>query len=400
MLLNVPIKQDLITRLSNLGFRRGAVLLGLVGSAGLGKSFMARAVLTALPVRHLILNANLDLGAQAQAWVNLLGGQARKLPHWARSSLQRWLQGDGLSLTDLTQMLVACVRTAGPVVVLLEDWHDANLEQSEIWRVVLSAFRDVPACGVLVTSRNVLPSGLEVFRLEPLSEVDLAALLESVLLQSEPGAGVLPVALQSWIWERSRGNPLFALEYLRDLRRSGCVWFDSQVWAWREPPSDQRPVTLEALIERILDRVSPAYGQRFLDARALLGRHDDREFWRVVTGFLDSEFTVAELELEQLGILTDQDFSHPLFLELARSRSQPSACREIASLACGHLEDRDPIRAAEVAVLAGFSADRTLSFFLRAIDRLGSDVVRAALLRAQACEFAVAEVRVGLALRF
>jgi tetratricopeptide (TPR) repeat protein len=398
MILNVPIREDLSHRLSSLGFRRSAVLLGLVGAAGLGKSFTARAVLGALPVRHLVLNANADSGTQAQAWGKLLGGQVRKLPQWARSSLQRWSQGHDLALTDLIQMLVACVRTAGPLVLLLEDWHDVNLAQSESWQAVLNALRDLPACAVIVTSRNVLPSGLEVLRLEPLSELDSAALLEVALSETESGSGVLPVAMQFWIWERSRGNPLFALEYLRDLRRSGHVWFDSQAWVWREPPFNQRPVTLEALIERILDRVSQPQAQRLLDARALLGRYDDLEFWRVVTGLSDSEFVAAQLELEQLGVLADQDFSHPLFLEVARSRSQPGVCRQIAALACGHLEDRDPIRAAEVAVLAGFSADRTLPFFLRAIDRLESIPVRAALLRAQACEFASGELQVRLAL--
>jgi DNA-binding SARP family transcriptional activator len=382
-------------RLSNLEFRRSGSILGLQGPAGIGKSFAARAALNAAKLRFAVFAANeSDPTNLARGWMNALGARLRHLPQWAQSNLHRWMHGEALEGDDLEQTLASCARNLAPFAVLVEDWHEALEAQVQRLEIALRALRGLPGIGVIVTSRHALPSNIDVIDLEPLTRAQ-----SSMLLASEfPDASALPASLQDWVWERSRGNPLFVLEYIRDLRRRGHVWFDGQSWQWREPPLDRRPVTIEALIERALDRVTDADAIRVLEARALLGEHDDPTFWQRVTDLDPTRLRSALRELERLDVMRETAFAHPLYREVSLERMGHASRRDMAARACRYLQERDPIRAAELAELAGFDATRTLELHLRAVASLASDPTRAALQKARACEYADGETRLRLAL--
>jgi tetratricopeptide (TPR) repeat protein len=381
-------------RLSNLEFRRSGVQLGLTGPAGIGKSFAARNALTTSGVRFVNFAANADAFQLARGWTDALTGQMRHLPQWVQSHLQRWARGEMPEMADLGQALAVAVRSLAPFAVLLEDWHEAGEAQRSHWESTLLALRGLPNIGVIVTSRNALPTHLEVIPLRPLTREEASALLEAELHEGS----ALPMAMLDWVWERGRGNPLFLLEYVRDLRRRGHAWFDGQAWQWREPPADRRPITVEALIERSLDRVTDPRAMRVLEARALLGERDDPALWQAVTDLDQKAWNTALRELETQGVMRGPEFTHPLYREIALERSSPAVRQDIAARSCRHLEERDPVQAAEFAGLAGFDAVLTLEFHLRAVAALESDPSRAALQKARACEYAEGETRLRLAL--
>jgi DNA-binding SARP family transcriptional activator len=384
-------QEALQKRLASLEFRKTGLMVALTGAPGIGKSFTTRAVLAGLGLRSLHLQANMDGVRQAQAWLDVLGVQIRHLPDWVQAGLRRWQSGDPLEIENVAQMLAVCVKSQAPFVVLLEDWHTASPAQVNDWEVVVRAMQGLAGVGLVITSRNVLPTGCESMPLEPLSKTQALALLERE-------ASPLPGAMLDWIWQRSLGNPLFLLEYFRDLRQRGNFWFDGGLWQWREPAANQRPLTLEALIERVLDRITQAGAKRLLFALAVLGQRSDPNFWEAVTGLATNHLSAAQQELERLGVLNNLEFSHPLYLEMTLAHSRLEDRQEIVVKACGWLEESDPIRAAELSVLAGFDAERILGFHLRAIVQLKADPTRVALCKARACEFAQGEMRLQLAL--
>lgn len=72
----------------------------------------------------------------------------------------------------------------------------------------------------------------------------------------------LPVEAVDLIHGKSRGNPLFALEYARLLRRQGHLWQGEGGWYWREPgPDPAHPTLLEAVLSVALQPVWPSRGR-------------------------------------------------------------------------------------------------------------------------------------------
>ncbi len=388
----MPRHELLQHRFVNLEFRRSGLIIGLTGTLGIGKSFTARNLLQQSQLRYVMIAANADSRVQAQMILDVLGHQHKNLPQWAQAQLRRLQHGDLLEATDSAQIFSVVAQAQAPFAILLEDWHDASQAQQHYWQVVIEALRGMAKIGVVITSRYSLPQQIETVELELLSESQIV----DVTKQELAARNSVPQMLINWLWQRSQGNPLFLVEYIRDLRRQGCLWFDGLAWQWREPALEHIPTTIEALIERTLQQISAA-SQRILEARALLGISDNPLLWQVVTKLSAEEIQLCQNELENLNIFRGIEFAHPLYKEVVLARMSAVVKTEIAGLAYQFFAPRDPVKAAELSVMAGFDTAQITQLFVQAIDQQ-SDPYQAALLKARACEYADDETKRILAL--
>jgi hypothetical protein len=220
--------------------RRIGVAVGIWGEAGIGKSHAARAVLERVPCRHLTLHATAS-GAQFVGALPHLSA----LPAWAQVQLARLERGETLETGTFAATLAAALGALAPFVLHLEDVHEADPERFDHLEALARAVTRTRGVGLLVTSRAALPEAFRNHRLGPLSMSETAALLEQELKAEQPHDGT------EWVFGRTRGNPLFTLEFLRYLTRQGFMWSDGERWHWRAPPEGFMPITVDALISQL-----------------------------------------------------------------------------------------------------------------------------------------------------
>jgi tetratricopeptide (TPR) repeat protein len=231
--------------------------------------------------------------------------------------------------------------------------------------------------GLLVTSRTQPPAPFEPYRLEPLELASTRQLLEGELGVAPPKEAT------DWMFERSRGNPLFALEHLRYLVRGGYLWSDGQRWNWRAPLQGLLPVTVEALIERLIADIRQQPGaMAALEARAILPWQVEPQVWAEVAGLPEAEFASARRELERRGLLRSEAFAHPLFKEVTERTLLPERRRALALNALTALQS-DAVAAAafvEQAAIAPHHAQQVLSQAVQQSQQHKNPVMAARLL--------------------
>jgi hypothetical protein len=381
--------QALAQKLQHLKTKRVNLALGLTGGPGIGKSFTARVALQTAKLEHLIISANASNSALARAWLEYLDDRTKKrVPAWALGFLERLKRNEVVPSEGVAQAIITMMQQLMPFVIVIEDAHEATEAQLERWFVLARALPK--GAGLLMTSRKALPEALRSDALEPLSQNETQGLLEANA--GEP----LPAAVLTWIFERSKGNPLFSLEFLRDLRRRGALAWRGADWFWQAPEREQLPNTIEAMIECVLDGISSVIATEALEGLAMLGP-EDKDLWLVAAGTDEATFQRVKRDLEQLGIRQDDGFSHPLFREVALQRIQRDQRIRIAKRLFEHLEPFDPIRAMRFAKDAGITSERAFEVCARAIATETNDSLRTALM-VQAAEFCPLEQRVDYAL--
>ncbi len=115
-----------------------------------------------------------------------------------------------------------------PTLLVLEDVHRADHATKTLLLTLLSRLSKLKIF-VLITVRlgdshseeilaELVSSGVEVLRVEPLSEASVGELLGSAL-----GMRRVPRSLLEFVWERTAGMPLFVIELLDFLIASGCL---------------------------------------------------------------------------------------------------------------------------------------------------------------------------------
>jgi tetratricopeptide (TPR) repeat protein len=143
--------------------------------------------------------------------------------------------------------------------------------------------------------------------------VETGALLRQELKAEPPTDGL------EWVFGRTRGNPLFTLEFVRYLRRQGFFWSDGEYWHWRQAPDEYLPVTVETILTRfIADHVTASDARLALQARTVLPVELEslEVIWAKVTQLQADAFGVAKEMLERAGIIKDGAFTHPLLREI------------------------------------------------------------------------------------
>ncbi|MCX7782771.1 MAG: tetratricopeptide repeat protein, partial [Meiothermus sp.] len=371
-------------RLKRVVLKRAGLALALWGEPGIGKSHAAQQLLREISCRSFSFPALVPPGA-------LVRGIPRpdRLPAWAEPLLFKLQKGEALDSKRTAEALGACLVALAPVVLHLEDLHEASLEGLEWIQALATTALRTRGVALLVTSRNTPPEPFEAYRVAPLSPEASQALLEA-----EMGSH-LPKGALAWIYERAQGNPLFSLEYLRYLARQGFLWNDGRQWHWRPPQAATLPLTVEALLEQWLREVAhPPTLRQTLESKALLGLGTDPAVWAHVAGLSTAELNKAQMALYQLGIFRAGEFAHPLYQEVALRSLPPQAHRGYAQRALEALANQ-PLAAARYLEEAGLQTEQILTRLqdaAEAAQRQG-DELQAARLWARAATHAPAPQR-------
>jgi tetratricopeptide (TPR) repeat protein len=375
-------------RLTGLCMKRPGLALGVWGEAGIGKTHTVLALLRSAPCQTQNVHAN-----QAFEKIFLQIPRPKKLTLWLEKTLERIGKGETLETGMLNQALAALLAANAPIVLHVEDLHDASEERLEFWKQLAIVVRRTRGVGLMVTSRIQPPESFEAIKLAPLDHKE-----SDVLLETEVGAK-LPTEALAWLFERAAGNPLFTLEFFRLLARQGSLWNDGQRWRWRIPERETMPVTVEALIEQVLrEAVNTPALENVIGAKAMLGFGALESLWAEVAGLTLEALSAIKQELEHQGVLSDGEFVHPLFREIIVHGLQPEQRQRFARQALKVLND-DPRVAAEFVKNARLEPCETLGWFERAAQSSSDvgDKVQSARFKAQAVEYASGEEKGRLA---
>ncbi|WP_299426539.1 tetratricopeptide repeat protein [uncultured Meiothermus sp.] len=385
----MELTAHILPRLKRVVLRRAGLALALWGEPGVGKSYCAQQLLRETACRSFSFHALTPLGALVRGLP-----RANKVPAWAEPPLLRLQKGEALDSKRTAEVLGALLAALAPVVLHLEDIHEAGPEGLEWIRDLAATALRTKGVALLVTSRNAPPEPFEEYRLAPLSPE-----ASQTLLEAEVGSP-LPEEALAWIYGRAQGNPLFCLEYLRYLARQGFLWSDGREWHWRPPQAGTLPLTVEALLERWLHQVAhtPTLRQT-LESKALLGLGADPAVWAKVAGLSAPELNAVGLVLQQQGILRAGEFAHPLYQEVILHGLLPQERREYAQRALEALADQ-PLAAARYLEEAGLERKPALKLLRRAAEeaRQAGHEAQAARWTARAVEYAQGEERGRMAL--
>ncbi|WP_187414813.1 serine protease [Nonomuraea sp. PA05] len=247
----------------------------LTGNAGTGKSTLLARWALARPAGRTVfvpVSQRYELTGAGEVYLSLLHRLARihGVPYDYSADRQR-------AHDALSALLARPAPDGRPLLVIVDALDEAGWEPGAAdfprltgagVRVVLSArHTSRQPSGAAWLERLDLPSAA-VTTLGPLSESDLGELIEQV----RPGAGVLAARL----WELSRGDPVTASLYLRDLDRldsaavPGLAGFFDTWWKGLWPRLSGKK-TKDA--RRVLNVLATAEGPvRLAELRGLVGR--------------------------------------------------------------------------------------------------------------------------------
>lgn len=284
----------LLARLRGLSARRPSLTVGLVGAPGTGKTYVFEQLVAGLPYQHLYLPAK---GAAASLRSDLPKG--KREPDWVAHSLAQ------PAALPPCEALAARLAGLAPLAVFIDDIHELGPAQTAWLQELAQAVRRIRGVGLLVSSRTRLPEPFEPHELAPLTRQECQNLLQRQL------GHTLPEGLLDWLYERTAGNPLFTLEFFRQLSREGALWNDQAQWRWRKPAQHSLPDSVEAVIWQQLQEVQEPSARQLLEVQAYLEtRLPD------LPHLLDAE-PEAQHTLELHGVLRAGQFCHPLYREVA-----------------------------------------------------------------------------------
>jgi tetratricopeptide (TPR) repeat protein len=352
--------QQIAKRLTGLTMRRSGIALGIWGEPGIGKTHTALALLRGTPCQSLSVHAT-----QALEMIVFQIPRPKRMSVWLERSLERLEAGEPLETASFIQTLAALLTVNAPLILHVEDLHEATPDRLELWQQLALAVTRTRGVGLIATSRSQPPDGFEVIKLEPLNRAASDALLEA-----ETGA-ILPAEALTWIFKHAQGNPLFTLEFFRSLARRGFVWSDGLHWHWRVPDRDVLPATVEAMIERsITEACIDTTTRTALEARAYLESLEpnltlEPGVWAQVAGLEPDALERAERNLRARGVLIESGFVHPLFREVPANGLNARDRKEFATRALEIL----PIEVAAVFIAdAQLGSERSLKFLTRAAE--------------------------------
>jgi len=240
-----------------------------------------------------------------------------------------------------------------PLVYIIEDVHWID-EVSE--SMVADFVAVIPQTHSLVlisyrpeyrgALRNV--PGAPSIALAALSDSETAALV-SELLGPDPSVG----ALATMIAERAAGNPFFAEEIVRELSERGVLSGHRGAYLLTADVADvSMPATVQATIAARIDRLNPK-AKRTLSAAAVIGSKFSPDLLKTL-GIepIVEDLLTAEL-IDQVRFTGDPEyeFHHPLIRTVAYESQLKSDRAELHRRVAAAIEVRDPASADENAAL-------------------------------------------------
>lgn len=252
----------------------------------------------------------------------------------ARFAMVRW------SILDVLDAILS----EGPLVIHVDDAHQLDAQSQAILQDALRTHAHRPLL-LLFTMRQPEPSDAERFArlsaestthdLLPLSDVSCDLLVQRFCAVNEEG---LDEETRERIIQLSGGNPFFLVELLK--HRSELV-------------SDDLPITVQALLEDRLARLSPT-ALTVLRAAAVLGLSSTVERLHRMVERKTSDVLGALTELHAAGMLSSADGGaacrHDTIREAVLERT-PTAARVLLHRRAARVLGREALREKGVALL-------------------------------------------------
>jgi AAA domain len=338
-----------------LTLKRSGFALCVWGEAGIGKTHLMQQVLDKLHFLQLRFHGTTPL---AQVVVSL---PRQTTSQYYLQLLGALESGQELEENRLVDLAAALLCSLAPVLLYIEDIHEASQAGQQTWQTLATFAKRCKGVGVVATSREQPAAPFEAQQLHTLQKSELVGLLEQKL------QAPLPPAAKDWFFERTQGHPLFALEFLRHTMQHGYLWFDSQHWQWRTPTDQHLPITVEVLIGQQLEQVTAHPDSAVtLYSKAFLPRNCTCQIWQAVANLSSEQFAQAKLELLRVGMLHNDQFSHPLFAELALRKMPETTRRDLARRAVRFYQTNQHLPALLLA--AKLPPEAELEYWQNAID--------------------------------
>ncbi|HKG91824.1 MAG TPA: AAA family ATPase [Gemmatimonadaceae bacterium] len=276
--------------------------------------------------------------------------------------------GDEGALRGALVQVLAAVSEESPVLVLIDDAHEADeATQSLIssmatrlaGRVAMIFWADKRArYGPRALDTLLTAPGILRIKLSRVAPHDVEAMLASMVTLSEDERGRLAKRIHA----ETLGVPLLVYELVAALVDERLLTIDAGGNEWRVSPSlEGRPLPLPVAVrERVgagLARLSPP-ARALVDAAAVLGTPIDGVLLEAVAGLAPDDSAAAFRELAGRHLLLEDaaspgrfDFAHPIAPRVAYALLSPSARRSLHTRAVDEMSARDMTTTAERSAL-------------------------------------------------
>jgi class 3 adenylate cyclase len=240
-----------------------------------------------------------------------------------------------------------------PALYIIEDAHWIDEVSESMLADFLTVIKQTPSL-VLVTYRpeyrgrlTQLP-GAQTVALAPLSDSETAALV-SQLLGLDPSVGALGQTIAAW----AAGNPFFAEEIVRELADRGVLHGQPGAYlSTAEVAEVSVPGTLQATIAARIDRLDPK-AKRTLSTAAVVGSRFGLDLLTVLGVEPVVSYLVAAQLIDQVRFTGQPEyvFHHPLIRAVAYESQLKSDRAELHRRVAAAIESGNPAAAEENAAL-------------------------------------------------
>jgi class 3 adenylate cyclase/tetratricopeptide (TPR) repeat protein len=273
----------------------------------------------------------------------------RPVPQMSPEARQRELGG-------IVCRLVNAPKRRKTLVLLIEDLHWIDEGSETMLADLVSSIEGTNTLAVLNYRPEYSPawSGSGAFRglaLEPLAREDTVELLRDLAGQDPSLDG-----LDEPIHERTRGNPFFIEEIVRELAESGHLEGERGAHRLARPIDDAGvPVTVQAILAARIDRLDPE-AKRLLQVASVVGKEMSSRALGLAAGLDGERIDPALCRLTDAGFLYEAEiyprrllaFRHPLTREVAygtqlaeqRAQTHAAAARAMIELEGDRLDER------------------------------------------------------------